>query len=552
MIRSLLNALVACVVLLSTAPSMAAELNPTFLPVHDAFKITATETPNAVLLHISPAPGYYLYREKLAFRVIGDGVDIGTPILPPGEQKADPYFGDVVIYHDRLDARLPIRNPEGRSFQLRVGFQGCAEKGLCYPPDFQLIAIAGNAGTGTPIEWRDSSLERSVLSGVAQFFSEPGLILVSMISFLLIRNATAPARGLILGLAFSLGMIPSYIAIAVATGFYGAAFNVLAQVQAAWVSIIIIVILISAATLQMQSKKTDRLHTLGTVVAAAAFGALSSVIVYAWISESLAGAISNIAAGVSLQQAIVQIAGLACGLCAPAIALGVLLSAGMKYIHGRSEALMMVSATSLVVVAIWVSSRLLPEQLVLGLCGGLAAFFASRLGVFMPHAGRSSRSIGALMLSYAAMAWVGMLAGHEFPFNPLMSEVATSSQAKAWTTVQTPSGLSSALAEATTAGIPAIVQWTATWCAICHRTEQEIQTATRSDQSTQAVKLIRVDVTSDGPSQRQLLALSGFLAPPALQVYRGNGVEAVDRRLLGNQSQQKIQAAMNAVTNIQP
>lgn len=85
------------------------------------------------------APGYYLYRDKLHFSV--DGVAAAPP-LPQGKMKHDDFFGDSETYRDTLAVRLVLDRPApGRSITVAAESQGCADIGVCYPPQRQKVVV---------------------------------------------------------------------------------------------------------------------------------------------------------------------------------------------------------------------------------------------------------------------------------------------------------------------------------------------------------------------------------------------------------------------------
>ncbi|MFL6662613.1 MAG: protein-disulfide reductase DsbD domain-containing protein, partial [Rhizobacter sp.] len=93
------------------------------------------------------APGYYLYREQLKFAATGAA--LGTPAIPPGKVKFDETFQkNVETHRDVLRIAVPVQRATG-AFRIAVNYQGCADKGLCYPPmqmraDVSLVAFGGN------------------------------------------------------------------------------------------------------------------------------------------------------------------------------------------------------------------------------------------------------------------------------------------------------------------------------------------------------------------------------------------------------------------------
>lgn len=108
------------------------------LPPDQAFRIDVVPDGPAVLVaKLSPASGYYLYREKLRFRLQdADGVSIRDTALPRGEIKSDPTFGKTEVYHQPVSVKLALAR-EGKPgiITLVATYQGCHEKlGVCYPP----------------------------------------------------------------------------------------------------------------------------------------------------------------------------------------------------------------------------------------------------------------------------------------------------------------------------------------------------------------------------------------------------------------------------------
>ena len=105
------------------------------LPVDDAFRLTSAEVDGDVVLYWQIQPGYYLYRHSLS---VDANKAIGELSIPDGIAKTDEYFGKVEVYFDELEVIVPIEtnllNKSGTVLELSVAYQGCAEAGICYPP----------------------------------------------------------------------------------------------------------------------------------------------------------------------------------------------------------------------------------------------------------------------------------------------------------------------------------------------------------------------------------------------------------------------------------
>lgn len=143
--------------LLGTAPGGQAQALP--LPPEQAFRVEAIAGDgNTVLLRMTPARGYYLYRDKTSVRLEGaPGLHVALPPparLPRGTPYRDEHFGQVTVYFDQVEIALPVRREHPRAAEARlvVGFQGCQDQGICYPPMTRRLALSLPAGTVTPVE----------------------------------------------------------------------------------------------------------------------------------------------------------------------------------------------------------------------------------------------------------------------------------------------------------------------------------------------------------------------------------------------------------------
>ncbi len=85
------------------------------------------------------APGYYLYRDKIGFSTEGE-VQLGQPAMPAGKIKEDEFFGRVETYRGEVRIRIPVRGAT-TPYTLIANYQGCADAGVCYPPQSTRVQI---------------------------------------------------------------------------------------------------------------------------------------------------------------------------------------------------------------------------------------------------------------------------------------------------------------------------------------------------------------------------------------------------------------------------
>ncbi|MDE2595039.1 MAG: protein-disulfide reductase DsbD, partial [Burkholderiales bacterium] len=320
-----------------------------FLPAEQAFSAdVAGSGPQQLDVRLSVAPGTYLYRERLAAQLTpGPG---GSPIalswsVPPGQIKHDPNFDkDVEVYHHDVAATLTV--PAGLSGvqHLKVTYQGCADAGICYPPqnkwfDVQMsaqgqvvdVAPAATGGAGatalalhaqaTANDGKTSAdqdqIARALASGrlalIVPVFLLAGVLLsltpcvlpmVPILSSIIVGHGTqvSRGRGFLLALSYSQGMALVYTGLGVAAGLLGQGLAAYLQHPT--------VVLVFAALMVLLSLSMFGLYELqlpasvqswlgagtshlpgGRFVSVLAMGAVSALVVSPCVSAPLAGAL---------------------------------------------------------------------------------------------------------------------------------------------------------------------------------------------------------------------------------------------------------------------
>lgn len=113
------------------------------LPPEQAFKVTAsTLSSGQILLSWEIAEGYYLYKDKIA--VISDtpAIQLQLATLPDGKIIHDEYFGEMATYRNTLHIPITLTNPtNAKQLDLHIKHQGCADVGVCYPPQKTALNI---------------------------------------------------------------------------------------------------------------------------------------------------------------------------------------------------------------------------------------------------------------------------------------------------------------------------------------------------------------------------------------------------------------------------
>lgn len=531
-----------------------------FLPVHEAFKLSLiSSSSESVKLRFVAAEGYYLYRHRFSFSSDPADVRLGQAVLPTGQAKHDEFFGDIEAYYGVLDVEIPLETPDNRPFNLAVSYQGCADKGLCYPPETQVLPIGGGAPSNsatqtaaTPWSWTDLAL--FFLGGLALTFTPCVLPMLPILSGVVLRGQPGGLRSLVLSLAYVLPMALSFATLGALMGLFGAELNLQARLQSPWVLVpfAIFFALFGAASLgflelRLPAALDAPLQRLsqrlkgGTVLSAASLGVLSSVLVSPCVSAPLAGALLYISASGDALGGGLKLLALGLGMGTPLV----LFAVGGGALLPKSGPWMLtvrnLFGALLMAVAIWLLERVVPGPVSLALWGLLAAGVALWLGVLeltpKTHHQKLAQLLGLPLLVYALVAWVGALQGQSDPLRPLGQLVsqaeATSVKSSQWLTVSTPDELDAALRNARNNGTPLLLDWYADWCISCKVIEREVLSAPPVTRQLGDYQLVRFDITDSNAAQRALLDRYQLFGPPAIQLFNGKGDEWLDLRVVG-------------------
>ncbi|HJP05250.1 MAG: thiol:disulfide interchange protein [Chromatiales bacterium] len=101
----------------------------------EVFRYDTRVEDGAVIVAWDIEEGYYLYRDKMSFTADSETL-LGDPQFPAGEIHSDEFFGEQVIFRNRADVAIPLERISNgtQTLQLAIKSQGCADFGLCYPP----------------------------------------------------------------------------------------------------------------------------------------------------------------------------------------------------------------------------------------------------------------------------------------------------------------------------------------------------------------------------------------------------------------------------------
>lgn len=544
-----------------------------FLPVEQAFRPGIVEARREhIQLQFDIAPEYYLYRHRLDFQLIGGDDRISETRLPDGKAITDEFFGDVEVYYNSLTVQLDIEPGSSPAQQLRVEYQGCADAGLCYPPETYLLELSGTGGTspGTSAasadDDRQAALWWSLLllfaAGLALTFTPCVLPMVPILTGMVLgRSNIDRSRAFILSLSYVLGMALTFALVGALIGLFGAALNIQARLQSPWVLITFSVFFVLFALamfdvfnlrlpafIREPAEKLGSRTRGGSIPGAAAMGVLSSLVVSPCISAPLAGALVYISTTGDAVGGALQLFALAIGMGVPLIIVAMFGNTLLPRSGPWLNSVKQIFGFGLLAVAIWLLERVIPGPASLALWSALAAGAAVQLGLFdrQPRQGpgRAAQTAALLLAIYSAATLFGALAGGSDPLRPLQGISTGGAQsltasADYFQKTADPAALRQQLDDARQQGQPAIVELSADWCISCKIMERDIlnQPSVRNAGLDDLVR-IQLDVTDNTPAQRAWMTEQHLFGPPAFLFFDGTGKEVTDLRIQGEVSRE--------------
>ncbi|MGH8856430.1 MAG: protein-disulfide reductase DsbD [Polaromonas sp.] len=565
--------------------ALPAHAQQDFLQPEQAFRLNIIKQADGqVHLNWKISKGYYLYRKQM--KVEADPVGSAQKVeWPAGTLKTDATFGESEVYHDNVD--VLVRTPDAQA--LAVGWQGCADAGLCYPPQTQRVNLADFAATPSASTGvAAASVSRAALGalgedqdladrlsrinpgwmlvvffglGLLMTFTPCVLPMVPILSSLIAGSGASPKRGFILSLAFVLPMALTYAGVGAAAALAGA--NLQAVLQNSWVLgtlglvfVVLALAMFGFYELQLPAVLRNRLNNAsqgqrgGTVAGAATMGVLSALLVGPCMTAPLAGALLYIGNTGDVLTGGLALLSMGLGMGVPLLLVGTLGARLLPRPGDWMNRVKVLFGFVLLGTAIVFVARVLPTALTLGLWGAwLLAIALSLLALANKvdaGAGRLTSRYGALLLGlWGGMMVIGAAGGATDPFQPLASvkvSAAPSQTAVAndfmarFAPVKTQQALAVRIAEAGQRGQWTLVDFYADWCVSCKVIEREVFADPRVQQALANVQLLRPDITANDADDLALMRAHQALGAPTLLLIGPDGQERRAERIIGELS----------------
>jgi len=564
--------------------------DPRFLDAVDVFRLETVQQQGGWLSAQGRiADGYYVYRHSIKL-VDGQGRDANLS-LPAGSPKHDEFFGDTEIYAG--DA-LHLRFSTAVAGPLTLHWQGCAEAGICYPPQamqVDLPAVAGGASSpGAGLAQESSSARLSAepesiaatiglgedqaaaqrlavlgpVYGTLLFFGF-GLLLaftpctlpmIPIISTMVVGSQARPRRAFFLSFTYVLAMALTYAAVGVAAGLAGA--NLQAALQSPWLLgafatlfLVLACSLFGLFELRLPSALVDQVESAGrgrsggSMTGAAALGFLSALLVGPCMTAPLAGALLYIGQAGSALHGGLALFALGLGMGLPLLAIAVFGARVLPRPGAWMDRVRIAFGYVMVGMAVLMLTRFLPGPVSLALWGAWVLSLAVGLVAWGQVVAARCRLAWALR-SGAALAglWsvfmlVGAAAGSESTLQPLAhlrgasAAVSSANAGVAFATAKSVEDVDKRLAQAASRGQWTLIDFYADWCVSCHVIERNVFGDPAVAARLAGMQVVRPDVTRNDVTDQALLKRWGVLGPPTLILVGPDGVERRDLRVVG-------------------
>ncbi len=416
----------------------------TALPVDEAFKFEAIAmSATDIVARFTIADGYYMYRDHFSFELArGAGASLGAPVLPAGEPKLDPEFGNVDVYFGgEVEVSIPLLRHalDAENILLRGNYQGCKDGAICYPPETRLLAVALPQFAGPVVPVPEASDEPAVsgadlqrtgdgnkgaLASLFAMLSPSGLsstldggnlffvVLIFLIggialaftpcvypsipilsSIIAGEEKTNTRRAFFLSSAFVAAMVLVYAVAGIITAEIGQ--SVQTYFQNIWVIGALCIVLIVMALsmfgfyeIQMPGSWQTRLNAIGgrqrsgTMIGAFVMGAVSALVVGACASGLLVAAVGYIAQTGDKVVGAIAMGALGLGQGIPLLIFGVTEGALLPKAGNWMSAVKSVFGVALLALAIWMLERVANPTVIMLLWGLLLIASGVYLGAF--------------------------------------------------------------------------------------------------------------------------------------------------------------------------
>ena len=592
--RSIINALLIAITLLGNIANAQDSIFDTsmdslfsndkeFLPVDQAFQFDFNQQDNQLEVYFAIADGYYLYKDKLKYKA--ELATFTLPKLPQGTDHEDEYFGIQQVYYNQVKFTIPITQ-SGPDGELTLTFQGCAEKGLCYPPTKHVIplkdysaddasentassilsAISNDTASSAKIDNNEltsisqqeelasmlggSSLFWTLLTffglGVLLSFTPCVFPMYPILTSIIVghgENLTT-RKAFTLSMAYVQGMAITYTVLGIVVALAGAQFQAAFQHPAILIGLSVLFVFLALSmfgvfNLALPASLQNKLNNLsnsqkgGSFLSVFIMGAISGLVASPCTTAPLTGALIYIAQTGDLFLGASALYVLSIGMGLPLLALG---SSGGKLLPKAGNWMTVIKnifGFLLLAVPVFLLERFLSETIANLLWATLLLVTATYFYIVNNDNRKSPAGIWYGLRSL--LIFLMMFFGANLAYNTVFEKAAVQQQDhQEFIKVTTLSQLTSEVAVANADGKTVMVDLYADWCIACKEFEKYTFPKPEVKQALQNTVLIQIDLTETS-SEQNIKIMSHFevFGLPSILFFNLNGKELSQQRVTG-------------------
>ena len=524
-----------------------------FTPADQAFVFDFQQNQHDLNLNWQVKEGYYLYRKQIS--ITPAQAQVGPLQLPAGVAHEDEFYGKSEIYRGQLSVPVAVAQVD-KGATLTVTYQGCADAGLCYPPETKVIplsevkAAAQPAVAPLPSEERTGAKDESgaelpfsalwaLLIGIGIAFTPCVLPMYPLISGIVLggKQRLSTGRALLLAFIYVQGMALTYTALGLVVAAAGLQFQ--AALQHPWVLIGLSAVFILLAlsmfglfSLQLPSSLQTRLTLMsnrqqgGSVGGVFAMGAIAGLICSPCTTAPLSAILLYIAQSGNMWLGGGTLYLYALGMGLPLILVTVFGNRLLPKSGPWMETVKTAFGFVILALPVFLLERVVGDVWGLRLWAMLGVAFFSWAFISSLNARTPWIRLVQILLLAAALVSVRPLQDWAFGAPTAQSQAHLN-----FTPVDNVDALHRALAQAE--GKPVMLDLYADWCVACKEFEKYTFSDPQVQNALKETVLLQANVTANSPQDKALLKELNVLGLPTILFFNAQGEEQPAQRVTG-------------------
>ncbi len=524
-----------------------------FTPADQAFVFDFQQNQHDLNLNWQVKEGYYLYRKQIS--ITPAQAQVGPLQLPAGVAHEDEFYGKSEIYRGQLSVPVAVAQAD-KGATLTVTYQGCADAGLCYPPETKVIplsevkAAAQPAVAPPPAEENAGAKDESgtelpfsalwaLLIGIGIAFTPCVLPMYPLISGIVLggKQRLSTGRALLLAFIYVQGMALTYTALGLVVAAAGLQFQ--AALQHPWVLIGLSAVFILLAlsmfglfSLQLPSSLQTRLTLMsnrqqgGSVGGVFAMGAIAGLICSPCTTAPLSAILLYIAQSGNMWLGGGTLYLYALGMGLPLILVTVFGNRLLPKSRPWMETVKTAFGFVILALPVFLLERVVGDVWGLRLWAMLGVAFFSWAFISSLNARTPWIRLVQILLLAAALVSVRPLQDWAFGAPTAQSQAHLN-----FTPVDNVDALHRALAQAE--GKPVMLDLYADWCVACKEFEKYTFSDPQVQNALKETVLLQANVTANSPQDKALLKELNVLGLPTILFFNAQGEEQPAQRVTG-------------------